>query len=240
MRRKSGSSKCLEESADSVLVLKRHRRKEIRNQGRIVPTLTGSREHKGGANPPLIAFGTTTSTDGRSSPTMPSSPNPVKQRTLEKLIRKTSQSSICSRRDFLARASALLESGRGLRTPEGRSFSRFAGLLNITGLVYCCLRMSKAYSLTKGIVRLPPSFPAWTTWGMMSNGSALTARASSPRIGNVSSLSGILETEVSEKYFLSSKVVERLMSYRDNSARRLQQDTESRNQGEIILLKVNS
>ena len=38
-----------------IQVLKRHRKDEIRNHGELCPTLTESHEHKGGANPPLVA-----------------------------------------------------------------------------------------------------------------------------------------------------------------------------------------
>ena len=42
-------------------ILKKHRKNEIRDHGQIVPTLTESHEHIGGANPPLVVLDSSTS-----------------------------------------------------------------------------------------------------------------------------------------------------------------------------------
>lgn len=59
--------------------------------------------------------------------------------------------------------------------------------------------------------------PLWQSWGIVSNGKCLTANTSEfPNTGRECSLSDILEEDPDEKYFLSDRTVERLMSYKDS------------------------
>ena len=69
-----------------------------------------------------------------------------------------------------------------------------------------------------GGVRSRQSSEQWMSWGMVWNGKCLTADTSeSHRIERGSSLSDILEESVDEKYFLSQKAIDRLMSYKDTT-----------------------
>ena len=67
-----------------------------------------------------------------------------------------------------------------------------------------------------GGVRSRQSSEQWMSWGTVWNGKCLTADISEfHRIERGSSLSDILEESVDEKYFLSQKTIDRLMSYKD-------------------------
>lgn len=67
-----------------------------------------------------------------------------------------------------------------------------------------------------GGVRSRQSSEQWMSWGTVWNGKCLTADISeSHRIERGSSLSDILEESVDEKYFLSQKTIDRLMSFKD-------------------------
>lgn len=69
-----------------------------------------------------------------------------------------------------------------------------------------------------GGVRSRQSSEQWMSWGTVWNGKCLTADTSeSHRIERGSSLSDILEKSVDEKYFLSQKAIDRLMSYKDTA-----------------------
>lgn len=69
-----------------------------------------------------------------------------------------------------------------------------------------------------GGVRSRQSSEQWMSWGTVWNGKCLTADTSeSHRIERGSSLSDILEESVDEKYFLSQKTIDRLMSYKDTA-----------------------
>ena len=73
------------------------------------------------------------------------------------------------------------------------------------------------------------------------NGNCLIQSGFYPKIERESTLSDILETQVEDKYFLSEKVIDRLMSYKDNKETPVhsQQDTEQTVM-EVTLLNVNS
>lgn len=69
-----------------------------------------------------------------------------------------------------------------------------------------------------GGVRSRQSSEQWMSWGTVWNGKCLTADTSeSHRIERGSSLSDILEESVDEKYFLSQKTIDRLMSFKDTA-----------------------
>ena len=73
------------------------------------------------------------------------------------------------------------------------------------------------------------------------NGNCLIQSGFYPKTERESTLSDILETDVQDKYFLSEKVVNRLMSYKDNKQTLVasQQDMEQ-TETEVTLLNVNS
>jgi len=82
--------------------------------------------------------------------------------------------------------------------------SSFAALREISNLGFCCLRMSKDYSITKGGKHSELSSARWMSWGMTVNGKCLTANISAfPKIEKGCSLSDILEENPDPKYFLS-------------------------------------
>lgn len=54
------------------------------------------------------------------------------------------------------------------------------------------------------------------SWGTMQNGRCVTAAGSSPRTGNVSTLSHILEEHPDPKYFLSETAVQGILRHRQN------------------------
>ena len=71
------------------------------------------------------------------------------------------------------------------------------------------------------------------------NGNCLIQTGFYPKIERESTLSDILQAKVEDKYFLSEKGVQRLMSYKDNKQTQLQQDTQEKDK-DLILLNVNS
>lgn len=85
----------------------------------------------------------------------------------------------------------------------GSSTIAFCERLGPTGLLS---RMSPAcYPVTEGEI-LPSSFEGWQNSGMASAGGFLTHSSSEyPNGAAVCSLSGILETDVPQKYFLSAR-----------------------------------
>lgn len=97
-------------------------------------------------------------------------------------------------------------------TQEALSFLRSPELPPLKDHHFCflkmfpaCFRMTKAGLLRQSSVR-------WMNWGTMSHGKCLTARISeSPNPERECILSDILEADVSEKYYLSQKQIERLL-----------------------------
>ncbi len=74
------------------------------------------------------------------------------------------------------------------------------------------LRTSRGYSVTTRDGRTPQSSIRWMNWGIMSNGKCLTVKISAfPKTGSGSFLSDILESEVSDQYFLSEDKVAQLI-----------------------------
>ena len=81
------------------------------------------------------------------------------------------------------------------------------GSLNI-----CCLRMYPDCLTMTVAGRLRRSSIRWTDWGMLSNGSVLTAKISAfPSQETACTLSDILMSDVEERYFLSPKQQEQLL-----------------------------
>ena len=164
------------------------------------------------ANRPLIVSG---QMSGINTPE-PSTKNTgekvlVTPETSEQLMLTQFQTTICSRRDFLARVSALLEKGGDLRTQGEHYFLTSAESFELNDPAIVCLKTSKdSYPTTTGkLSRL--SWNRWQNWGMTANGRCLTARISEfPRIGKECSLSDILEKNPNQKYFLSEKSMKTL------------------------------
>lgn len=205
----------------------------------ISPTFsTGKRG--GIANIPSVLV-TPKLTNTQSKSTKRTSQNTRTMATQRELFGKKSQISNSSLRAFLAKASQLLGSEADLRTLEELYSSKSQGLAELRDLNYCSWRTSRDFYHTIKGRPLEPSSRPFLTWGMFSNGRYLTARTSgSHRIGRGCSLSGILEENVDQKYFLSKKVTKRILNYKDSKLWELsQQDEEQLNQTGTILLKVS-
>ena len=74
-------------------------------------------------------------------------------------------------------------------------------------------RLGKDFSTMTEELHLRPSSEPWMNWGTTWNGKCLTAKIlESPKIGNVCSLSDILEENVPEEFFLSAEKVSQLVA----------------------------
>ena len=122
----------------------------------------------------------------------------------------------CTAEDFHAKVSQLLGSEEVLKIQEALSFLRSCGWLKSDTLNIYSLRMSKDCSTMRGGQPLKRSSEQWMNWGTVSNGRCLTAKTSEClKTVKECSLLDILEDSVDERYFLSQKTLERLMSYED-------------------------
>lgn len=114
--------------------------------------------------------------------------------------------------DFLAKASALLESVRDLPTLlAARSFMKSSGSHLFSDLEIYFLKTSRDYLTTTKGKHSRSSSERWMKWGMTLNGKCITARPTFPKTESVSSLSDILEDQVPEKYFLSDEKTQKLL-----------------------------
>lgn len=113
---------------------------------------------------------------------------------------------------FRARLSALRDTDEVLKIHEELCSLKSVGSHLFSDLNIYSLRTSEDSStMTEGL-HLKPSSEPWTNWGMMWNGKCLIARIlESPKIGNVCSLSDILEENVPETFFLSAEKVNNLI-----------------------------
>ena len=114
--------------------------------------------------------------------------------------------SLVSRFQSAAEDSALL-------IQEVLSFMRSSEWLKPGDLLIFCLKTSRGYSITKGGKLSELSLPRFMSWGILLNGVCLTARISechSKEGGYI--LSDILIADCPEKYFLSPRAMERLLS----------------------------
>ena len=163
------------------------------------------------------------------------------QMTLEELCPEICPKQRCTVSDFHAKLSQLLESKEVLEIQEALSFLKSCGLLKRESLIYYSPKMSRDFSATIGGEHSESSSEQWMSWGMMSNGSYLTAQTlECPRTERGCLLSDILEEHVDEKYFLSETTQKRLLSYRDKKLEPLQQEPAAETQSELMLLKVTS
>src|SRR5699024_9387819 len=135
-----------------------------------------------------------------------------------------------------------LENEEDFQTLEEHFFSRLQERPNKSNHAFYSLKTLKGYYLTiKGRHSLP-LFQRWMRSGIMLNGKCLTQKTLEYRkTENVSSLSDILEENVDEKYYLSEKTIQRLMSYKDNKFLSIHSKPDTTQQvTEVTLLKVNS
>ena len=149
--------------------------------------------------------------------TIHTSPPTTTMETLPRLTQTDYPTLIYSLADSLVSHFLSLENEGDLMIPEGQSSLNWREYSKLNNLDYSSLKMLKGFSAMMVENLLAPSSKRLMSWGMTSNGKCLTARITeSPRTGNASSLSDILEEQPDQKYFLSDTITKRLMSYRDN------------------------
>ena len=113
----------------------------------------------------------------------------------------------------LAKAFQSLEKGADLTTQEELCSLKLPELPPSKNLNICCLRtFPDCYRMTAA-GRLRPSSVHWMNWGTMSNGRCLTAQILElPSQEKECSLSDFIEKSVPEKYCLSQKQIQKLLS----------------------------
>ena len=123
---------------------------------------------------------------------------------------------ICLQEDFRVRLLALLEKEKGLMTQEVHYFLKSKGFLKITlemknpYPVYYS-KMLKVYLTPPITEHLLQSMEFCPTSIIPLNANLLILNGGYPKTGNGSiSLADIMETQVEEKYFLSTKMEEKL------------------------------
>ena len=152
------------------------------------------------------------------------------------------QESMESPSEALARILALQEEGKVCLEKDQVSSLKRLGLSKNADQIFLSGKMLKEHSAQTIAKTLQQSCKRLPTLGVIdSNGNCLIQSGFYPKIERESTLSDILETEVEEKYFLSQKVVDRLMSYRDNKQIPVpsQQDMKQQ-ETDRTLLNVNS
>ena len=119
--------------------------------------------------------------------------------------------------DFHARLSALLDTEEDLKIQEALYSLKSCGWLKSDSLKYFSLKMLQDYLAMRGGSPLASSYPLWQSWGILWNGKCLTAKTLECHSTEKGcSLSDILEDEVPERYFLSDKTIQRLLSLKDS------------------------
>ena len=182
----------------------------------VAPTLTSSMGMGGGFIPMITNTNVSTPTNGINTQQTSTKKTLESDRTPEvsqTSMFPTSQTTTCSLEDFLVKLSVLLENEKDL-TIQGALYSlKLQGYSKPKDLDIYYLKMSKdSYLTMEGGHSRSYSKPLMN-WGTTANGKFLTARISeSHRIGKECSLSDILEEQVDQKYFLSEKVQNKLLS----------------------------
>ena len=178
----------------------------------------------------MVSKGTDTSASGRVKST--SKPEQHTQKTLDtnqsiqtppKSTQKNSQTLTSSQQASRARHLVLQADKVDSMTTEVTSFLKLLGLQGKRNHAIYSLRTSETSSATttkmtldnKKVTPSKPSFEPLMTWGMMLNGSVLTARCMYHKTGNVSSLLDILEDDVPKGYFLSERATQNLMKHKE-------------------------
>ncbi len=128
--------------------------------------------------------------------------------------------------DFRAKLSQLQETDEVLKIHEELCSLKLLGSHLFSDLNIYSLGTSEDSSITKTELHLRPLSQPWMNWGTTWNGNCLTARISeSPKIGNVCSLSDILEENVPEEFFLSQALADKLINIKNSQQIPLQTDT---------------
>ena len=144
--------------------------------------------------------------------------------------------------EVLAKTSHLLESVKEWMETGAALSLKQLGLFKNADHVFLSGKMLKGHSPQTLAKTLRQSCKRLPTLGAIDlNGNCLIQSGFYPKIESEYTLSDILEKNVEEKYFLSQKTIDRLMSYKNNKQIPVhsQQDTEQM-ETEVILLNVNS
>lgn len=142
--------------------------------------------------------------------------------------------------DFRARLSQLQETDEVLKIHEELCSLRLLGSHLFSDLDIYSLKTSRDSLTTTEEIPLRSSSQRWMNWGTMWNGKILTARIlESPKIGNVCSLSDILEENVPEEFFLSQALADKLINIKNSQQIPLQPDIQTVKGSGHTLLKVN-
>lgn len=141
------------------------------------------------------------------------------QMTLEMFNPEICQTQTATAEDFLARVSALLESGGGSRIHEELYSLKSCGWRQYKNLNIFSWKTSPDCFPTMEVKLLELSSQLWGNWGIGTSTRCLTAKITeSHKTGKGCSLSDIMEDSVDEKYFLSDKatkvLLEKLMDLR--------------------------
>ena len=114
---------------------------------------------------------------------------------------------------FPCQAFSIAGHRRGFEDTRGTLFFEICRFASILRPKYLFLENVRGLLNHGGGLHLKPSSEPWTDWGMMWNGKCLTAKILECRkIGNVCSLSDILEDNVPETFFLSAEKVSQLVT----------------------------
>nr|WP_267297632.1 hypothetical protein [Parachryseolinea silvisoli] len=117
--------------------------------------------------------------------------------------------------DSLVKIFQWLEEGRDLKDHEAASFLRQLELSDNTNLVFLSLKMSKGFSPVTEEKTLKSYLKRLPTLGYMTvNGNCLILAGFYPKIASVCTLSDILEENPRAKFFLSRKVISRLLEWK--------------------------
>ena len=144
--------------------------------------------------------------------------------------------------EVLVRILALQENGKDWMEDGVALSLKRLGLSKNADLIFLSGKTLKEHSHQTIAETLRQSCKRLPTLGVIdSNGNCLIRSGFYPKTERESTLSDILETEVEDKYSLSEKVVERLLSYKDNKQIPVhsQLDTQQM-ETEVTLLNVNS
>lgn len=132
---------------------------------------------------------------------------------LQKLMQKTSQTTLYYAAVSHANLFQWLENVKGSKTFVEHSFLRLPEYSKLKDLHYFCLKTSTALEATTTEIHLKPSSERWGTWGIGGSTKCLTANVGYHKIEREYSLLDILEKEVPDRFFLSKKRIQGIIQH---------------------------